>query len=53
MSRPRKRGNKSLPQGLYRDGRTGTYYMRHPVTQAGVSLRTKDEQEARRIHAQV
>lgn len=53
MARPRKRGNKSLPQGLYRDPRTGTYSLRHPVTGRGVSLRTKDESEARQIHAQV
>lgn len=52
MARPRKRGDKDLPEGLYRDPRYGTFYIRHPATGKKVSLQTKDAKTARGIHAQ-
>lgn len=42
--RPRKRGNKDLPTGLYK--RPSGYYVRHPITGRQASLRTKDRPKA-------
>lgn len=50
MGRPRKQGNKNLPDGLYAPGKFGCWRMRHPLTGRIKSLKTKDEGEARELY---
>lgn len=46
MPRPRKAGNKDLPNGLYAPGQKGCFRMRHPLTNKKLSLKTKDKKLA-------
>ena len=49
MGRPRKKGNKDLPTGLYRDSATGVFYIKWKGKQA--SLGTSDKKTALEIFA--
>jgi len=49
MGRPRKKGNKDLPTGLYRDSATGVFYIKWKGKQ--LSLETKDKKEALELYA--
>ena len=51
MGRPRSRGNKDLPSGLYRDPTTGIYYIKRKGKQ--VSLGTRDKKVALELYAQL
>lgn len=46
MGRPRKPGNKDLPDGLYPPDEYGCWRMRHPLTGRKKSLKTKEKDEA-------
>ncbi len=54
MSRPRKKGNRGLPEGLYPPARPGwSYRIRHPGTGVILSIGAFTEAEARQLHAVV
>lgn len=50
MGRPRKQGNRDLPDGLYPPAGKGCYRMIHPVTHKPKSLKTKNKAEALEIY---
>jgi len=50
MGRPRKSGNRDLPDGLYPPAGKGCWRMHHPITGRMKSLKTKDAAEARELY---
>lgn len=50
MGRPRKQGNRDLPDGLYPPAGKGCYRMIHPLTHKPKSLKTKIKAEALEIY---
>jgi len=53
MSRPRKKGNKNLPDGLYRPSGKGCWRMIHPITGKIRSLKPKDPIEALQLFREI
>lgn len=52
MNRPRKKGNRDYPEGLYPPSTDGRCFrIRHPLTGKFASLKTKDEDTARKLHS--
>jgi hypothetical protein len=53
MSRPRKKGNRNLPDGLYPPSGKGCWRMRHPISGKIKTLDTHDQWEARKLYNEV